>query len=405
MTTAFTIPGSPPLLMRSPRLDSRICTVLLLFGGAALGAAVGTGDRLAAYGMFLYPLLYLASRCRIDTLSALAYYGLASRSLLSAANNYHWAGPPHPTAIVLWASLAFLNALPWTVLFHPRHQGLSTVGIVLVTTSPPLGFFNPLNPLNACGMWFPGSRWIGIAILPIVIFLTREKNVLLALSFLAGCTLVTHLTFKPPVLDPRIYAARTHFDLPIGDLRSLSVLPTEDLELQRIAQEHPKSIVILPESVIPVWIPTYEKRWSVLFAQLAKTQTALLIGTTAPIPNTDANVNILLSRGYSEHLSYVQRLPIPIGMWFPFDTTHGFPLRLSYPSAIRLWGHTVGILTCYEQDIPWIVLKTLARDPVALIAPSNIRWANGTAVPAIQHNNAQSWADLWSLPLYEAVNQ
>ncbi len=99
------------------------------------------------------------------------------------------------------------------------------------------------------------------------------------------------------------------------------------------------------------------------FAQLKSRHTGLLIGTTIPIANTQANRNVLLSRGYTERLSYVQRVPVPLGMWHFGDRRNGFPLMLRYPATIRIWDRRAGVLICYEQLLVWPALQTLSRNP------------------------------------------
>lgn len=78
---------------------------------------------------------------------------------------------------------------------------------------------------------------------------------------------------------------------------------------------------------------------------------------------------------------------------------------LGYPSTIRVWNHRAGVLICYEQLLVSPALETLSRNPDILLAPSNLYWASGTRIPAIQHISAQDWADLWNIPLYEASNR
>jgi predicted amidohydrolase len=138
---------------------------------------------------------------------------------------------------------------------------------------------------------------------------------------------------------------------------------------------------------------------------LKRQHTGLLIGTTVPIPDTEANRNVLLSRGYTERYSYVQRVPVPLGMWHFGDEHHGFPPMLRFPPTIRVWNHRAGVLICYEQLLVWPALESLARNPDMLLAPSNLYWAAGTPIPAIQHISAQDWADLWAIPVYEASNR
>ena len=149
----------------------------------------------------------------------------------------------------------------------------------------------------------------------------------------------------------------------------------------------------------------HEARWASTFAQLRQQHTGLLIGTTIPLQNTEANRNVLLSRGHTERFSYVQRVPVPLGMWQPGDQRHGFPLMLRFPSTIRVWNRRAGVLVCYEQLAFWPAIETLAHNPDILLAPSNVYWATNTPIPAIQHVAAQDWADLWAIPLYEAINR
>ena len=175
--------------------------------------------------------------------------------------------------------------------------------------------------------------------------------------------------------------------------------------MQRIALAHPDTLILFPESIIPMWTPTHDERWAATFAQLQARHTGLLIGTTIPVANTQANRNVLLSRGYTERLSYVQRVPVPLGMWHFGDKRYGFPLMLRYPSTIRIWDRRAGVLICYEQLLVWPALQTLSRNPDMLLAPSNLYWASGTIIPSVQHVSVQDWADLWAIPLYEASNR
>jgi apolipoprotein N-acyltransferase len=174
--------------------------------------------------------------------------------------------------------------------------------------------------------------------------------------------------------------------------------------LQQIALAHPNALLIFPESVIPDWSAAHDARWASTFPQLNTQHTGILIGTTIPIPNTMASRNVLLSRGFTERLSYVQRVPIPLGMWQLGESRRGFPLSLRFPAAIRVWNRRAGVLLCYEQMTFWPGVETMARAPEMLIAPSNLYWARDTSIPAIQHLASQDWADLWAIPLYEARN-
>jgi hypothetical protein len=227
----------------------------------------------------------------------------------------------------------------------------------------------------------------------------------MTLAILIAASIATHARFHRPVPDPRILAVNTHFggQSPHDDIDSR--LEFEERTIQQIALAHPDTLLVFPESIIPSWNRMHEARWASVFAQLETQRTGLLIGTTIPIPNTEANRNVLLSRGYTERLSYVQRVPVPLGMWHVGDQRRGFPLMLRFPSTIRVWNRRAGVLVCYEQLAFWPAIETLAHNPDMLLAPSNVYWTANTLIPTIQHVTVQDWADLWAIPLYEATNQ
>jgi apolipoprotein N-acyltransferase len=217
-------------------------------------------------------------------------------------------------------------------------------------------------------------------------------------------SLAVHARFVRPVADPHIVAVNTNFGSAMAQRESGASELEVERTLEQVALAHPNALVIFPESIIPDWSAAHDARWASTFAQLSAQRTGILIGTTIPIPNTQANRNVLLSRGFTEHLSYVQRVPIPLGMWQLGESRRGFPLSLRFPAAIRVWNHRAGVLLCYEQLGFWPAVETMARSPELLIAPSNLYWARDTSIPAIQHLAAQDWADLWTIPLYETRN-
>jgi len=85
-------------------------------------------------------------------------------------------------------------------------------------------------------------------------------------------------------------------------------------------------------------------------------------------------------RGYTERLSYAQRVPVPLGMWHVGDQGNGYPLMLHFPPTIRVWNRRAGILVCYEQLSFWPAIQTLAHNPDMLLAPSNVYWAANTPI-------------------------
>jgi apolipoprotein N-acyltransferase len=301
--------------------------------------------------------------------------------------------------------LVALCSAPWVAFYNRRHLPVSVIVALIVLALPPLSVVTVAHPLIAVGRWFPGTRWFGLGLGVLSIVAYKRFETTMTFAVLIAASIATHARFHRPVPDPHVLAVNTNFggQSPHGDVDSRAEL--QERTIEQIALVHPDTLLVFPESIIPNWNGMHEARWASVFAQLETQRTGLLIGTTIPIPNTEANRNVFLSRGYTEHLSYVQRVPVPLGMWRLGDQRSGFPLMLRFPPTIRVWNRRAGVLVCYEQLSFWPAIETLAHNPDMLLAPSNVYWATNSPIPAIQHVAAQDWADLWAIPLYEASNR
>jgi len=370
------------------------------FAIAALVGGLGwSGNPTLHFLSLLYPFVYIHSRRRLDTLSAVFYYASSTWPIIPGAQSFFQTGHHLGKPIAIWIAITALGSLPWILFYHRRFLPLSAIAALLALALPPMGLVTVAHPLIATGLWFPGTRWFGLALPLTLIAAHRRLETPLVFAVFILASLAVHARFARPVADPNIVAVNTKFSNGSG-----SGAQAAEHRLQQIALDHPNALVIFPESVIPDWSGAHDARWASTFAQLNTQHTGILIGTTIPIPYTMANRNVLLSRGFTEHLSYVQRVPIPLGMWQLGESHRGFPLSLRFPAAIRVWNRRAGVLLCYEQMTFWPAVETMARDPEMLIAPSNLYWARDTSIPAIQHLAAQDWADLWAISLYEARN-
>jgi hypothetical protein len=373
---------------------------IALFSIAALIGGLGWGGNLALHFLaLLYPFVYIHSRRRLDTLSAVFFYAASTWPIIPGAQSFFQTGHHLGKPIAIWIAITALGSLPWILFYHRRFLPLSAIAALLALALPPMGLVTVAHPLIATGLWFPGTRWFGLALPLILIAVHRRLETPLVCAVLILASLAVHARFVRPIADPHIVAV----DTKVGNGSGSSAQAVEH-RLQQIALAHPNALLIFPESVIPDWSAAHDARWASTFAQLSAQRTGILIGTTIPIPNTQANRNVLLSRGFTEHLSYVQRVPIPLGMWQLGESRRGFPLSLRFPATIRVWNRRAGVLLCYEQMTFWPAVETMARGPEILIASSNLYWARDTSIPAIQHLAAQDWADLWVIPLYEARN-
>lgn len=389
----------------SIRVSPNLRTSLLFAAAFAFGTAGWSGTPSLNFIALLYPFVYLQSRRRRDGFSSALYYAGATWSVIPGSERFFGTGENFLLPLLIWVALLALSSAPWIALYNRRFLPQATVAAIITLSFPPFSLVTVAHPLIAVGQWFPGTRWLGLCLPLLLILAYRRLGTPFTLAVLVGASLAAHARFHRPSQDPRIVAVNTRFGGPATRDILGSTLQGQETAMQRIALTHPDTLILFPESIIPTWTPTHDERWAATFAQLRVQHTGLLIGTTIPVANTQANRNVLLSRGYTERLSYVQRVPVPLGMWRLFDRRNGFPLMLHYPSAIRIWNRRAGVLICYEQLLVWPALQTLSRNPEMLLAPSNLYWASGTRIPSVQHVSAQDWADLWAIPLYEASNR
>jgi hypothetical protein len=403
--TAPIAPGKARWTMPSISLSAQARTAILFASSAAIGGAGWSGDSALNCFALLFPFVYLHSRRRFDSLCAVFYYAAATWSVIPGAQGFFRTGHNFVLPLGIWAALIMCCSAPWICLYSRRYLPVSTIAAFVVLALPPLSLVTVAHPLIAAGHWFPGTRWFGLGLPIILIVAYRRFGAAMTIAVLIAASIATHARFHRPIPDPHIIAVNTNFGGATAHDEVDSRLEFEERSIQQIALAHPDTLLVFPESIIPNWNGMHEARWSSTLARLKQQRTGLLIGTTIPIPNTEANRNVLLSRGHTERFSYVQRVPVPLGMWHLGDQSHGFPLMLRFPPTIRIWNRRAGVLVCYEQFAFWPAIETLAHNPDILLAPSNVYWAANTPIPAIQHMAVQDWADLWAIPLYEASNR
>ncbi len=117
-----------------------------------------------------------------------------------------------------------------------------------------------------------------------------------------------------------------------------------------------------------------------------------------------ANVRIAVIVGDHARPSFHQRIPVPGGMWNPFQPQGGVALNLLGPGTVDVGGQRAAILICYEQLLTWPMLRSAIEKPAILIAISNASWTSGTTVPRIQRACVRAWARLFGLPVISAIN-
>ena len=105
----------------------------------------------------------------------------------------------------------------------------------------------------------------------------------------------------------------------------------------------------------------------------------------------------------AESTTFYQRVPVPIGMWRPFNRT-SVPLRLNGPGILAIDNQRVAVLICYEQMLTFPILASMLKHPTVIVGISNTFWVDSTTIPRYQASALRGWAKLFRLPYFSAVN-
>lgn len=380
------------------------------------------------------------SRSRRRTAYAIAavYYAAALWPLIPGARNFFGLDVSALVAIGLWGAASLLLALPWLLVWSPRHREAlwrAPVGIVL-TVCPPLGIVGWASPMTAAGILFPGTGWWGVffcaaSMGALALWPARTTAVITVLSF------ALNGSFHSPRPPLEWEAVNTAF----GGVAHGNTDPIAEYAdaqwIQQKALTTRAKVLIFPETAVPTWTPATDEFWQQTLDRLRTSGKTILVGTRVPIPSQDARParydfsadlaalggerlsmlssgtrprteagfpydNALVVRG-AETGAFHQRVPVPIGMWNPVKPVSA-RLNLNSPGVIVVHGQRAAILVCYEQLIIWPVLISMAQRPTVLIAVANDYWVADTPIPSFQLAAVRAWARLFRLPYFSAVN-
>jgi apolipoprotein N-acyltransferase len=421
----------------------------LSFGAAiAIGLAVSTGHPVglaAAAGMPVVCLLPGTRKAAFE--STLGYYTAGLWPMIPGLQRYIGSSASPLIPFAIWLFAATLLSMAWTVAWTDRTtEYIWRVPLAFVaTTIPPLGIIGFISPLTAAGYLFPSTSWAGlaaVALLPGVLLAARRMAPRLGFAVLcfvfAACTaLAISGRARTPVKASTIsgwVGVNTHF----GDVSQ----PFRDYGaatfIQEKAAESPARVLIFPEFIVPRWSEATEAFWRRALDRCRERGQVLVIGAGLPssarmndkapafnfafaidalesrdpsslgtipesTPSSPESVdNALILLGTSSGKLY-QRVPVPIGMWRPFSKV-SVPLRLNGPGVIEIDHQRAAVLICYEEMLTFPVLVSILHHPTAIIGISNSFWFDETTIPQYQAAALRSWARLFRLPLFMAVN-
>jgi len=421
----------------------------LSFGAAiAIGLAVSTGHPVGlavSAGMPIVCLLPGSRKAAFE--STLGYYTAGLWPMISGLQRYIGSSASPPIPFAIWLFAATLLSLGWTVAWTDRTtEYIWRVPLAFVaTTIPPLGIIGFISPLTAAGYLYPSTSWAGLAataLLPGVLLAARgmalrRRFAAVCLAFVICGSLAISGRARTSVEAatlPGWVGVNTHF----GDVSQ----PFRDYGaaafIQEKAAESPARVLIFPEFIVPRWSEATEAFWRRTLDRCRKRGQVLVIGAGLPssarmkyygpafnfasaisalesrdssslgtihasAPLSPESVdNALILLGASSGKLY-QRVPVPIGMWRPFSNV-SVPLRLNGPGVIEIDHQRAAVLICYEEMLSFPVLVSMLDHPTAIIGISNSFWFDETTIPQYQAAALRSWARLFRLPLFMAVN-
>ncbi len=170
--------------------------------------------------------------------------------------------------------------------------------------------------------------------------------------------------------------------------------------LVREAGIHPRSLIVLPESLEPYPMPNSAfafDRWRTLAQEL---KTPILLGGYRlgdPVANRWTNTaHLFLPDGSWQYHDKVQLVPlgetVPFREWLPFLSVFGvveddiLPGKSLQP--LRVGNLRVGAVVCMESTYPWIAREMVRNGANLLVVGSNESWFGRT--PALEQHLAFS---------------
>ncbi len=387
-------------------------SALAALGAALCGFAWGHqgAAALAALAAFL-PLLWgLAGNRLAAGLIAAAYFLAASRGLPVGVGIFFAASAPAWFGWVLWAVAAAVNALPWALLWHrtPGRRAWGALAAVVLTALPPIGWMGWVNPVDVAGWWYPGMRFVGLAFMGGLAMALAARR-WPVVGMLVGASVIANVNavLWPP-RPPAQLAAWSAQDTAFPRLQSANADVLGDgarvVYVMQLAQAmKPGQVLVLPETVLPAK-GSASFAWMMLdgVSQQLKAKGATILAGTEVHRQGLPMLNVLTVLGGAGG-EMVQRVPVPIGMWRPWER-RTFAAEPFGSGVAELHGVRVAYSVCYEQLLTYPMIVSLAHAPAVLIGAANDWWARGTSIPAIQGQVLDAWGRLFRLPVLRATN-
>jgi len=337
----------------------------------------------------------------------LAYYLGASRGLPVGTGIFFAESAPAWFGWALWLGVALLNAAVWLLFWsdRPMRRALAIPAAIAITALPPVGFVGWANPLTSAGVLFPGTGFIGIALLIGLWIAVALRGRKLACG-LVGVCIAANFVMPSFASHPGQWIGKdTHF----GRLGSASTDFMAAFSRIQSVQDmadgiQPGQLLVLPETIIGRYTQATEFLLAGTSRMLADKGSAVIVGAELPGERGTTRLdNALVVIDGKGTRPMVERVPVPLGMWRPWDasTFNAYPFGSGIATVA---GKRVAYAVCYEQLLVYPLLVSFAHSPDMVIGAANDWWARTTSIPEIQRQVLDAWGRLFHVPVVRATN-
>ena len=372
--------------------------------GAVTGfVAWGNNPDNMPVALAIFPLWYYAPNRWIAWLTMLFYFMAAGHGLPLASMQYFQAD--FLPAFFDLTLACLIPSLPFLFFYFDKKK-YRLIGLVLasiIIMIPPFGLTCWTHPLTSTGIWLPDFGWPGLILALALIPFFARWPVLLAVPLILSLVNNQSLLSPPPAWG----SLNTHFSGEPGrrnnfDTPKLNIVDLgQQAKTVLLVNQNKKNIhfLLLPESSGGNWSAGVDLLWQSMLSYPG----TVLVGATIPAGDYKDSVILAVARDKKTRIIYRQRQPVPISMWYPGKTGSYLAHWFANP-IVRIGGHNIAFLVCYEQFMAWPVLHSAFNQPDIFAATSNVWWSADTNLPTIQHNIMLAWSRLFSVPLITATN-
>lgn len=341
------------------------------------------------------PLVFTEHRAWYRLLIASSYYfGVMFNSLAPSTAFFLDINPI--TAQLMILGLSVINGFALTLpSFFVKSRFIAIVLGLIVIGTPPLGIFGGANPLLAAAVFFPGTGWIGFVLLLAVwaLLLRYDDRQYFVTAPIVIIAAVLSAYTRPQLPDATWSGINTDKDFDHGQYTLLD----QNLFMRQLgnaATEHSSGFLVFPEAssygISKSDISRFPPDKHILLGQMTRSE---------PLSN-----QLVLIHGGDSQTVYDQRMPIPVGMFKPWNMKESYPLNLFDDGIIEINNQRLGVFICHEGMLLWPWLQTLAARPDELIVIGNGSFTRTNHLSDMQLVTAQAYSLLFGLPLAWSYN-